>query len=251
MIVLGIETSCDETAVAVVGDDAARSEDPRQSDPLAARRARALWRGRAGNRGAGASRPYRRPWSRARSPRPASRSAEIDGIAAAAGPGLIGGLIVGSMAAKGLAWAAGKPFIAVNHLEAHALAARLTDGVEFPYLLLLVSGGHCQLLVCAGVGPLPPSGRAATTPPARPSTRPAKLHRARLSRRAGDRARRAWRRSPPLRPAAPAQGQARLRFLVLRAEDGGASDRRRARPPRAAATRPILPPRSSWRSATR
>jgi N6-L-threonylcarbamoyladenine synthase len=77
---------------------------------------------------------------------------EIDGAAAAAGPGLIGGLIVGTTTAKGLAWAAGKPFLAVNHLEAHALTVRLTDEVEFPYLLLLVSGGHCQLLVCAGVG---------------------------------------------------------------------------------------------------
>ncbi len=73
-------------------------------------------------------------------------------MAAAAGPGLIGGLIVGTMMAKGIAWAAGKPFIAVNHLEAHALSVRLTDDVAFPYLLLLVSGGHCQLLACAGVG---------------------------------------------------------------------------------------------------
>jgi N6-L-threonylcarbamoyladenine synthase len=78
--------------------------------------------------------------------------AEIDGVAAAAGPGLIGGLIVGTVMAKGLAWAAGKPFLAVNHLEAHALAVRLTERLEFPYLLLLVSGGHCQLLVCGGVG---------------------------------------------------------------------------------------------------
>ena len=77
---------------------------------------------------------------------------EVDGVAAAAGPGLIGGLIVGSTMAKGLAWASDKPFLAVNHLEAHALAVRLTDEVEFPYLLLLVSGGHCQLLVCSGVG---------------------------------------------------------------------------------------------------
>ena len=76
----------------------------------------------------------------------------LDGIAAASGPGLIGGLIVGAMVAKGLAWAARKPFVAVNHLEAHALAARLSPGVEFPYLLLLVSGGHTQLLACAGVG---------------------------------------------------------------------------------------------------
>src|ERR1700740_410386 len=78
--------------------------------------------------------------------------AEIDGVPAAAGPGLIGGLIVGTMMAKGLAWAAGKPFVAVNHLEGHALTVRLTSEVDFPYLLLLASGGHCQLLVCAGVG---------------------------------------------------------------------------------------------------
>jgi len=77
---------------------------------------------------------------------------DLDGIAAAAGPGLIGGLIVGTMVAKGIAWAAQKPFIAVNHLEAHALTARLSHGVVFPYLLLLVSGGHSQLLVCAGIG---------------------------------------------------------------------------------------------------
>src|SRR5208282_4447947 len=77
---------------------------------------------------------------------------EIDGVAAAAGPGLIGGLIVGTMMAKGIAWAAGKPFVAVNHLEAHALSVRLTTPVDFPYLLLLVSGGHCQLLACLAIG---------------------------------------------------------------------------------------------------
>ncbi len=77
---------------------------------------------------------------------------EIDGIAATAGPGLIGGVIVGLMTAKGLAAASGKPFIPVNHLEGHALSVRLTDPVAFPYLLLLVSGGHCQLLIVEGVG---------------------------------------------------------------------------------------------------
>jgi N6-L-threonylcarbamoyladenine synthase len=78
--------------------------------------------------------------------------ADLDGIAGAAGPGLIGGVIVGLTTAKALALAARKPFIAVNHLEAHALTARLTDGVEFPYLLLLVSGGHTQLVAVCGVG---------------------------------------------------------------------------------------------------
>ncbi len=76
----------------------------------------------------------------------------LDGIAATAGPGLIGGVIVGLMTGKGLSAATGLPFVPVNHLEAHALSARLTDKVAFPYLMLLVSGGHCQLLIVEGAG---------------------------------------------------------------------------------------------------
>ena len=76
----------------------------------------------------------------------------IDGVAAAAGPGLIGGVLVGLMAGKGFALATGKPLIAVNHLEAHALVVRLTSRVAFPYLLLLASGGHTQILAVNGVG---------------------------------------------------------------------------------------------------
>lgn len=150
MIVLGIETSCDETAVAVVGDQPGpciranliRSQLGEHAPyggvvPEIAARAHLdhideLVRRALAEAGIGIG--------------------EVDAVAAASGPGLIGGLIVGSMAAKGLAWAAGKPFIAVNHLEAHALAARLAPGIGFPYLLLLVSGGHTQLLACAGVG---------------------------------------------------------------------------------------------------
>ena len=78
--------------------------------------------------------------------------AEMDAIAATAGPGLIGGVLVGLTTGKALALAADKPFIGINHLEGHALTARLTDAVAFPYLLLLVSGGHCQLLHVAGLG---------------------------------------------------------------------------------------------------
>ncbi|MHB8883934.1 MAG: tRNA (adenosine(37)-N6)-threonylcarbamoyltransferase complex transferase subunit TsaD [Methylovirgula sp.] len=78
--------------------------------------------------------------------------AELDGIAGAAGPGLIGGVLVGLTTAKALALAAHKPFIAINHLEGHALTARLTDNLDFPYLLLLVSGGHTQLVAVKGVG---------------------------------------------------------------------------------------------------
>lgn len=77
---------------------------------------------------------------------------DVDLVAATAGPGLIGGVMVGLTTAKGLALAAGKPLVAVNHLEAHALTARLTDGVAFPFLLLLISGGHCQLLGVEDVG---------------------------------------------------------------------------------------------------
>lgn len=77
---------------------------------------------------------------------------DVDGIAATSGPGLIGGVMAALMTAKGLALGAGKPLIAVNHLEGHALSPRLGEAVEFPYLLLLVSGGHTQLLVAEDVG---------------------------------------------------------------------------------------------------
>ncbi|MCA1444877.1 tRNA (adenosine(37)-N6)-threonylcarbamoyltransferase complex transferase subunit TsaD [Ensifer sp. IC4062] len=77
---------------------------------------------------------------------------DIDAIAATSGPGLIGGLIVGLMTGKAIARATGKPLYAVNHLEGHALTARLTDGLTFPYLMLLVSGGHTQLILVKGVG---------------------------------------------------------------------------------------------------
>lgn len=77
---------------------------------------------------------------------------DVDGIAATAGPGLIGGVMVGLVTGKALAHASGKPLIAVNHLEGHALSPRLADSnLQFPYLLLLVSGGHCQLLLVKGV----------------------------------------------------------------------------------------------------
>jgi N6-L-threonylcarbamoyladenine synthase len=86
---------------------------------------------------------------------------DVDAVAATAGPGLIGGVMVALLAGKGLALAAGKPLVAVNHLEGHALSPRLVDpDLGFPYLLLLVSGGHCQLLEVRGVGAY---GRLATT----------------------------------------------------------------------------------------
>ena len=77
---------------------------------------------------------------------------DIDGFAATSGPGLIGGVMVGMMTAKALAMAHNKPFIGVNHLEGHALSPRLSEDIPFPYLLLLVSGGHCQFISVEGLG---------------------------------------------------------------------------------------------------
>jgi N6-L-threonylcarbamoyladenine synthase len=92
-----------------------------------------------------------------RSPPPCARPdwviADLDGVAATAGPGLIGGVMVGLLAGKAIALAHDKPLIAVNHLEGHALSPRLTEGgAPFPYLLLLVSGGHCQFIAVLDVG---------------------------------------------------------------------------------------------------
>ena len=150
LLVLGIETSCDETAVAIVGD---RPQPLIRANLIRSQLAEhAPYGGVVPEIAARAHLDQIDDLIRRALAAAETRIEQLHAIAAAAGPGLIGGLIVGSMAAKGLAWAAAKPFIAVNHLEAHALAARLAPGVEFPYLLLLVSGGHTQLLACAGVG---------------------------------------------------------------------------------------------------
>ena len=79
------------------------------------------------------------------------RLSDVDAIAVTAGPGLIGGVMSGVMCAKGLSMGSGKPLLGVNHLAGHALTPRMTDAVEFPYLMLLVSGGHCQFLIVEGV----------------------------------------------------------------------------------------------------
>ena len=151
MIVLGIETSCDETAAAVVDDSPAGSRI--RSNLIHSQLAEhAPYGGVVPEIAARAHLDHLHVLVTRSLAEAGLAFADIDAVAAAAGPGLIGGLIVGTMTAKGIAWAAGKPFIAVNHLEAHALSARLTDDIGFPYLLLLVSGGHCQLLACLGVG---------------------------------------------------------------------------------------------------
>lgn len=147
-LVLGIETSCDETAVAVVGADRrilsnvvlSQIEEHRPYGgvvPEIAARSHVEHLDRLivaalkeANVGFG----------------------DLTAIAATGGPGLIGGVMVGLVTGKAIAASRQLPFVAVNHLEAHALTVRLTDNIPFPYLLLLVSGGHCQLLAVRGVG---------------------------------------------------------------------------------------------------
>jgi len=148
MIVLGIETSCDETAAAVVCDDR-RVLAERLLSQLAEHRPY------GGIVPEIAARAHLEHLDRLVAETMAEAGlafVSLDGIAATAGPGLIGGLIVGVMTAKAIAAVANKPFLAINHLEGHALSARLVEELPFPYLLLLVSGGHCQLLAVEGVG---------------------------------------------------------------------------------------------------
>jgi N6-L-threonylcarbamoyladenine synthase len=154
MRVMGIETSCDETAVAIV-------EAPAEPRPVGRILANVVYSQLTEHRRFGGVVPEIA--ARAHLERldglvadalseAGLGFADLDGIAATGGPGLIGGVMVGVMTAKAIAFAHDKPFLAVNHLEGHALSVRLTEDVTFPYLLLLVSGGHCQLLTVDGPG---------------------------------------------------------------------------------------------------
>jgi N6-L-threonylcarbamoyladenine synthase len=147
-VVLGIESSCDETAVALVREDRTVLAEALATQldehapyggvvPEIAARAHLTQ----------IDRLYLQCMQKA-----GMKITDVDAMAATTGPGLIGGVIVGAMFGKALAAAANKPFIAINHLEGHALTVRLTHEVQFPYFLLLVSGGHCQMLVVKGLG---------------------------------------------------------------------------------------------------
>ena len=155
----------------------------------------------------------------------------LDGVAAAAGPGLIGGVIVGLTTAKAIALVAEKPLIAVNHLEAHALTARLTDDTEFPYCLFLASGGHTQIVAVLDVGKYVRLGTTIDDAIGEAFDKTAKLLG--LAYPGGRRSRREAQRGDPraLRPAAPDARPRRGRLLALRPEDRAA---RRGREDRAA-----------------
>src|ERR1700735_2161021 len=152
MIVLGIETTCDETAAAVVERNAEGKGRILANLVLSQINEHAAFGGVVPEIAARAhvellDSIIANAMSEAQLPFSA-----LDGIAAAAGPGLIGGVIVGLTTAKAIALVHDKPLIAVNHLEAHALTARLTDNARFPYCLFLASGGHTQILGVSGVG---------------------------------------------------------------------------------------------------
>jgi N6-L-threonylcarbamoyladenine synthase len=148
-LILGIESSCDETAAALVTSDRVIL-----SHRLAGQEAEHRpFGGVVPEIAARAHVEALVPLIEAAFTDAGKSLSDVDAIAATAGPGLIGGVMVGLVTAKALAHAAGKPLIAVNHLEGHALSPRLADpSLIFPYLLLLVSGGHCQLLLVKGVG---------------------------------------------------------------------------------------------------
>ncbi len=152
MRVLGIETTCDETAASVVELGVEGRGEILSNEVLSQIAEHAAYGGVVPEI---AARAHVEVIDRlvARALRHAGVALDdIDGIAAAAGPGLIGGVLIGLTTAKALALVTRKPLLAVNHLEAHALTARLTDGIGFPYLLLLASGGHTQLVAVRGVG---------------------------------------------------------------------------------------------------
>ncbi len=152
MIILGIETSCDETAAAIVDD----KKKILSNIVLSQLEEHAAFGGVVPEIAARAHLEYLDNTIRAAMSDAGVAFSDLDGVASTCGPGLIGGVIVGMMAGKSIAAAHDLPFIAVNHLEGHALTPRLSSGesddVAFPYLLLLVSGGHTQFLAVEGVG---------------------------------------------------------------------------------------------------
>jgi N6-L-threonylcarbamoyladenine synthase len=161
MIILGIESSCDETSAALIHDTELSPEHYGSRDcggRILAHKVHSqiedhiIHGGVVPEIAARAHLVKIRPIIHACLEEANLHMDDIDGIAATTGPGLIGGVMVGMMAAKGLALALNKPFIGINHLEGHALTPRLSHDVQFPYLLLLVSGGHTQIILARALG---------------------------------------------------------------------------------------------------
>ena len=151
-IILGIETSCDETAAAIVLRDQSGRGTISSNVVRSQLHEHAAFGGVVPELAARAHVEWLDHIIAQAVDEAGIALVDVDAIAATAGPGLIGGVLVGLTTGKALAASLGKPLIAVNHLEGHALTARLTDGVQFPYLMLLVSGGHSQFVLVRGVG---------------------------------------------------------------------------------------------------
>lgn len=145
--ILGIETSCDETSAAIVNSNG----DILSNLVLSQLEEHRAFGGVVPEIAARAHLDHLDDMIRGAMMDAGLDFKDLDGIAATSGPGLIGGVMVGMVAGKAIAAAHNKPFLGVNHLEGHALTPRLTDNIEFPYLLLLISGGHTQILACEGV----------------------------------------------------------------------------------------------------
>ena len=152
MNILGIETSCDETAAAVVCDAKETTARVLSNVVFSQISEHIEYGGVVPELAARAHLHYIKPTIEQALDKAGCTIEQIDAIAVTAGPGLIGGVLVGVMVAKALAMAHQKPFLAINHLEGHALTVRLTHDVPYPYLLLLVSGGHCQFVAVDGLG---------------------------------------------------------------------------------------------------
>jgi N6-L-threonylcarbamoyladenine synthase len=152
MLVLGIETTCDETAAAVVRRESDASGTILSNVVLSQTSEHEPYGGVVPEIAARAHVEILDHVIAKSMVDAGVKFSQLDGVAAAAGPGLIGGVIVGLTTAKAIAMVAEKPLLAVNHLEAHALTARLTDRLAFPYCLFLASGGHTQILAVQGVG---------------------------------------------------------------------------------------------------
>ena len=148
MIVLGIETSCDESAVAIVDD----KKNILANIILSQIDQHKIYGGVIPELAARSHLEVIDKLILQALNEANLKFSDIDGFASTCGPGLIGGLIVGMTCAKTLSAIYNKPFLAVNHLEGHVLTMRMVDEIEFPYLVLLVSGGHCQILLAEGLG---------------------------------------------------------------------------------------------------
>jgi len=150
--VLGLETSCDETAASVLRYAQGQIPVVLSSVVLSQIEQHAPYGGVVPEIAARAHVESIGPIARRALSDAGLEPGALDGIAATAGPGLVGGVMVGLSFGKAMALALGKPLIAVNHLEGHAVSARLTADIPYPFLLLLVSGGHCQLIDVGGIG---------------------------------------------------------------------------------------------------